>query len=90
MAEYEEKFIVINTKHIEQLNSSYAESERTAPCEIVLRLDKALTEFYKKCKSRIKKDLSENNYYVCNQDEPYAQQVIDIILKGEDTLREEK
>lgn len=29
-------------------------------------------------------DLPDNNYYVCNQDEPYAQKVIDIILKGED------
>jgi hypothetical protein len=24
-----------------------------------------------------------NKYYVCNQDEPYAQKVIDIILEGE-------
>lgn len=28
-------------------------------------------------------ELIEHNYYVCNQDEPYAQDVIDIIFKGE-------
>ena len=27
--------------------------------------------------------LPDNKYYVCNQDEPYAQEVINIILKGE-------
>jgi hypothetical protein len=32
----------------------------------------------------IEKYLPDNKYYVCNQDEPYAQEVINIILKGED------
>lgn len=27
--------------------------------------------------------LPKNNYYVCNQDEPYAPRVLEIILKGE-------
>ena len=27
--------------------------------------------------------IPENNYYACNQDEPYAQKVLDIILEGE-------
>jgi len=33
---------------------------------------------------KIQPFLPNNEYYVCNQDEPYAQKVIDIILEGED------
>ena len=28
--------------------------------------------------------LPDNKYYVCNQDEPYAQDVLDVISRGED------
>ena len=31
--------------------------------------------------------IPKNRYYVCNQDEPYAQKVIDIILEGENEKR---
>lgn len=68
MAEYKEKFIVINTKHLSRL--TYIEIDT---------LKKILFALH-----------NINKYYVCNQDEPYSQQVIDIILKGEDAKMEEQ
>ena len=37
----------------------------------------------------IEDKVPENHYYVCNQDEPYADKVLDVILKGE-TLKNDK
>ena len=59
MEKYEEKFFVINKKH---LNAFQIDD-----------LEFLLSRF----------DLPDNKYYVCNQDEPYAQNVIDLILQGE-------
>ena len=61
-AKYEEKFIIINKKHLK--NNS----------------DRFRIAFYNALHDL---DLPNNKYYVCNQDEPYAKKVIDIILKGE-------
>ena len=33
-----------------------------------------------------KKPLSENYYIVCNSDEPYAKEVLEVILRGEDEM----
>jgi hypothetical protein len=33
--------------------------------------------------NEINKYIPDNKYYVCNQDEPYAKKIIDIILEGE-------
>ncbi len=63
-AKYEEKFIVINRKHLSLL-------PRDLEIEFVQKLTKA-NEF-----------LPNHKYYTCNQDELYAQDVIDIILEGE-------
>lgn len=60
MAEYEEKFIVVNRKHL-------------APIRRMQIID-LINEW----------GLPKNKYYVCNQDEPYAAQVIKTILDGED------
>lgn len=30
----------------------------------------------------------DNEYYICNKDEPYAQKVLDVILQGEDQKKE--
>jgi hypothetical protein len=60
---YEEKFIVINKKHVEKL-----------PANLQAKFTDILNE--------IKPYIPENKYYVCNQDEPYAKRVIDIILQG--------
>jgi transcription initiation factor IIE alpha subunit len=63
-AKYEEKFIVINVKHLEKIPYT-------------------TKEFLLDCLDTAKEYLPSNKYYVCNQDEPYANRVIDIILKGE-------
>ena len=59
MKQYEDKFIVINKKHLIGLSTIMTD-----------RLAAVINDL----------DLPENKYYVCNQDEPYAQQIIDIIL----------
>lgn len=66
MAEYQEKFLVLNLKHLEELT------------------DETRTVFEDACE-RVRDELKlDNKYYVCNQDEPYAGDVINIILSGED------
>jgi hypothetical protein len=60
MAEYQEKFIVVNGKHLTLQQAA----------ELLLLLEKF--------------KLPDNKYYVCNQDEPYAPQIIKTILDGED------
>ena len=59
MIKYEEKFFVINKKHLNVFQ--------------IDDLEFLLSRF----------NLPDNKYYVCNQDEPYAQNVIDLILQGE-------
>jgi len=75
MAEYEEKFLVINWKYL----SIDLEKHNDEQIEALLDFTNALKKLY---------DLNlipkKNKYYVCNQDEPYVQQVIDVILAGED------
>jgi len=71
IAKYEEKFIVINKKHLEELEKSVIWKP------LVSSLKEALDDL---CLGLP----LQNKYYVCNQDEPYAQKVIDIILEGED------
>lgn len=68
---YEEKFIVINKKHL-----------RGIPDIIHAKFLLSLEE--------IKPYIPENRYYVCNQDEPYANKVIDIILQGEKNNKEKR
>lgn len=38
----------------------------------------------------VKKIATPNKYFVCNQDEPYAEEVIKIILEGESKKEEER
>ena len=63
-AKYEEKFIVINKKHLNKIPKGRKDN--------FLDIIDDLSDW-----------LPDNKYYVCNQDEPYAKKVIDIILKGE-------
>lgn len=66
-AEYENKFIVINTKHL-----TYGIIPRNV-----------LGTFFFLLK-QIDRYIPDNKYYVCNQDEPYAEHIIETILtKGE-------
>ena len=64
MIQYEEKFLVINWKHIKNIPQEKAERFRDAVI--------AIEEY-----------LPDNKYYVCNQDEPYAEKVLETILSGE-------
>ena len=79
MAEYEEKFIVINRKRFDELNE-YAETWREHPA--VENLKKALEDFTEAYEGDYGKSLDQK-YYVVNQDEPYAENVIKIILDNE-------
>ena len=75
MAEIENKFIVINRKHL------YSDKVREIGIEAeeqVLRLQKALQVLNKH------DILPKHTYYVCNADEPYAPEVLKIIMEGED------
>lgn len=72
MAEFEpDKFIVINRKNLGCLN----ETDYGVFCNIIAQL--AVNY-----EARNGKPL-DHKYYVCNQDEPYAQKVLDVILEGE-------
>lgn len=77
MAEYEEKFIVINRKHLKELAAYDVFSSNT-----VFDLNNAVKRFLQCYEGRMKKKIDQK-YYVCNQDEPYAQKVIDTIIEGE-------
>ena len=75
MVKYEEKFLVINWKYLNIDLNKHNDEE----VEALLDFTNALKKLHNL--SLIPK---ENKYYVCNQDEPYSQQVIDVILAGED------
>ncbi len=71
--EFEKKFLVINWKHLrlQQIEQPDVKDAIKDFKESLARLNGL----------RI---LPNNKYYVCNQDEPYAPFVIDIILRGEE------
>ena len=79
MAGYEkDKFLVIPTKYLPRMSRT-----------IRFQLKYILTQL----ESIRRRDGNENmrpEYYVVNQDEPYADQVLDIILAGEDEKEAQK
>ncbi|MBE9595118.1 MAG: hypothetical protein IMF19_16760 [Proteobacteria bacterium] len=66
MAEFEEKFYVVNYKYLNSLTHPYYKGLIYLIMDILNRV------------------LPKNKYYVCNQDEPYADEVLQVILAGED------
>ena len=64
MVEFEEKFFVVNLKHIDRMHPL----TRKSVCEALDYIDRSIPN---------------NEYYVCNQDEPYADEVLRVILEGE-------
>jgi hypothetical protein len=71
MAKYEpDKFIVINRKHLKNSSESRIKAIQTCIDNLIGVLN-------------YEADYPDNKYYVCNQDEPYAQKVLDVILEGE-------
>lgn len=88
----QDKFIVINKKHLEELSEVYTKScingnpkinegDKLIHPEIerfLLRLKGVRSQYL----GMMKKPLNQK-YIVCNQDEPYAEEVARIILEGE-------
>lgn len=56
------------------INKKYIDPEKI-PLDLYFKFHMVLKE--------LSKFIPENKYYVCNQVEPYAQKVLDIILEGE-------
>ena len=87
--EFKEKFLVINWKRMEEINDGFYKSKYFPPPEDsppVKRLTKALKEFSEDYEDYTGNKLNQK-YYVCNQDEPYAQDVIDIILTDGESIK---
>ena len=83
MKEFEEKFLVINWKRMEELNEALDDNKyfpSSKDCIPVVAFKKALKGFVDVYEVYVGK--MNQKYYVCNQDEPYAQKVIDIILNN--------
>ena len=91
MIEYEDnKFIVINRKHLAEAEREYRKTDiaklhskkMEVPHRFIQNLFNTLSFFSEFYNNQTGKVLNQS-YYVCNQDEPYAQKVIDVILEGE-------
>ncbi|MCP4570556.1 MAG: hypothetical protein GY841_23475, partial [FCB group bacterium] len=77
-----EMFLVINLKRFEELNEMCPQgSMGFTPNQAVLDLQIAIKEFKDVYEANIRP--LDQRYFVCNQDEPYAQEVWDVIVKGE-------
>jgi len=86
MAKYEGKFFVINWKRFDELNernngSRAASGFREHPA--IAKLKIAIHHFIDVYERETGKKMAQD-YYVCNQDEPYAPEIIKTILEGED------
>ena len=91
MAEYEEKFIVLNKKRLEELNECTPQDMndlivRDNPSVMVLK--QAIQNFKEAYEADCGKLLNQK-YYVVNQDEPYADNVIKFILDNENKKEKE-
>ena len=84
-AQIEEKFIVINKKRLVELNEVTTSFQPHPMCDRLLTL---LEEFKQVYENDFGKKLDQK-YWVVNQDEPYADQVRDIILKHETQKQKE-
>jgi len=93
MINYEEKFIVLNSKHLQKLyNEAPISGFLCLPTgknvQVIEQLKKALDAFHNRYKKVFGKELNQK-YYVVNQDEPYADKVLDLILEGERVKQED-
>jgi hypothetical protein len=75
----QDKFIVINRKRFDELplDTSYFQLNSAA-----VKLECAITKFSKDYEEMTGKKMDQR-YIVCNQDEPYADEVARVILEGE-------
>lgn len=91
MAEYEDKFVVINKKRVVELNECTPQDKDSLVVHehpVALNLESALKLFKDSYESDVGKPLDQK-YYVVNQDESYAKNVIRFILDNE-TAKENK
>lgn len=76
MAEKQEKYVILKADEVHYLrahNDDFADAWETVEDQI-----KALREH------KGKSDIGRNEYIICNRDEPYAEEVWQTILRGED------
>ncbi len=76
MAEKQDKYIVFKMDEVVYLSENNPDFEEA--WEKIEDHIKALREFQKK------PPIEDNKYIICNQDEPYAEKVMQAILEGED------
>lgn len=85
--EFEEKFIVINKKRLVELlehaELSGLDGRKPYPVKYartaITQLENGIKTFVEEYKNQLC-EFPENKYLVCNQDEPYAEDILDIIL----------
>jgi len=77
MAGFEEKFLVINYKVLKNI------AQTPEGAELLGKFSNYAVDIANLYKDRTGIDISKKKYYVCNSDEPYASEVLEIILKGE-------
>ena len=81
---FEEKFIVINKKRFnEMFYAAKSESDKNDTEAVENNLIEAIGEFVREYERITGNNFPDNKYLVCNQDEPYADTVKNIILQGE-------
>ena len=76
-----DKFIVINRKHVDLLKVDKDHPEHHK--KILADLYTGISDFSEAFENLTGKKLNQK-YYVCNQDEPYAENIIKMILEGEE------
>lgn len=81
MKENWKRFIVINDKHIAELNAGMG-MPKGQDCSAVKQLYDGLNNF-RAMYERVCMRKLDNEYIVCNRDEPYADEVMGTILSGE-------
>lgn len=66
------KFVVLKTDDIKEHLTVYEQRRFQAMCRKIIKVREAIGK-------------GNNKYYIINQDEPYADLILDIIIEGEET-----
>ena len=83
LEDLEDKFIVINKKRFKELNEAYHSKKHSIFGHPVLHQLGAALDALQISYKRMTGNPMDQKYIVCNQDEPYAEEVARIILEGE-------
>ncbi len=84
------EFIVLNRKRFDEVFELKDDINKAYLEYVLTMLIKALDFFKNTFNSTPGLKKMDQKYYVCNQDEPYAQEVLDVILKGEKEKEKQK